>query len=104
MNRFWQIYIHMIFGTKDRRHILKGDVEKTIHQGLRECARENEIIPISTNSAWNHCHTLLSWNPAFSIDDIATKIKNQTASEVGMDPHELWQKGYAAFSVNPGRV
>ena len=104
MNRFWKIYIHIIFGTKNRRHFLKGDIEKQVHCSLREAARAWDIIPVATNSAWNHCHTLLSWNPELSVDEVAAELKNRTALAVGMDPQELWQKGYAAFSVNPGRV
>ncbi len=64
MKRYWQIYIHLVWGTKARSHILRGPVEMSVHKAIREEARAMELVPVCVNSAWNHTHVLLSWNPS----------------------------------------
>ncbi len=111
-NCYWELYVHFVWSTKGRSNILRGRLEIVAHQAIRDAARELEIVPICVNSAWNHTHSLLSWNPSVSITDAAEAMKdeaeerwNQLRSEEDLDAPELkWQPGWSAFSVSPKKV
>jgi REP element-mobilizing transposase RayT len=82
------------------------------HSAIRDTAREIGLVPICVNSAWNHTHSLLSWNPSVSIEEAAAAMQseseerwNQLRSNETLDEPELqWQEGWAAFSVSPTKV
>ncbi|WP_168210338.1 IS200/IS605 family transposase [Persicimonas caeni] len=109
---FWQIFIHLVWSTKNRKNILKGDLEKTAHRAIRDAARELGLVPICVNSAWNHTHSFFSWNPSVSVDDAAEKLKaaaveawNDARANLPYETAELeWQDGWSAFSVGPRQV
>ena len=113
MKRYWQIYIHLVWGTKARSHILRGPVEMSVHKAIREEARAMELVPVCVNSAWNHTHVLLSWNPTLSMDGVVERLKDAADASISanervpLQVRELkprWQEGYAGFSVSPGSV
>ena len=70
------------------------------------------MVPICVNSAWNHTHCLVSWNPSVSVEDALETFKDSSAStwESLRDegdisgPELVWQRGWSAFSVSPGKV
>ena len=112
MQRYWKMFIHLVWGTKDRSHIISGKAELLLHRQLRAEARELDLVPVCVNSAWNHTHLLLSWNPALSPDDVVDELKrsskaawNNHRDDADAELPELnWQDGYAGFTVSPGRV
>ncbi len=112
MHRFTKIYMHLIWATKDRQRVLRGALEKTAHEEIRAAARERGMVPVATNSAWNHTHALLSWNPACSVVDTVKTLKARSArawnrlleDDVAEGPKLEWQVGFSAFSVGPKAV
>ena len=113
MKRYWQIYMHLVWSTRNRSHTIRGPVEKIIHETIRTAARDLDLVPICINSAWNHTHNLISWNPSLSMDVVVHQLKqsvldviheNSTTCDGNGYPEILWDDGYAAFSVSPGAV
>jgi REP element-mobilizing transposase RayT len=112
MSQFWQVYLHLVWGTWKRRHTIKRPLETIAHQVLREVAREMGLVPIIVHSAWNHTHSLISWSPGCEIESTVAALKNASEERVEAFRREnapsapalRWQSGHAAFSVNPGSV
>ena len=107
MKRYWQIYLHLVWGTENRRHVIRGPLELRLHEALRAATRELELVPVCINSAWNHTHSLISWNPTHSVDSVVEHLKTASIEAIGdkdQTPAFRWQQGYAAFSVSPGQV
>ena len=110
--QYWKLFIHAVWCTKHRSSILRGDLETVAHQAIRDTARDIGIIPICVNSAWNHTHVLLSWNPSIAIEEGLQMLKDRAVLQWRNHPgskaenaHKLeWQPGWAAFSVSPGKV
>ncbi len=111
-HQFWQLYVHVVWSTKNRSNILRNQLELVVHDAIRDTVRELEMIPICVNSAWNHTHSLISWNPTVSVENGIEKIKNQSVEKWNQTRHDKglwepkleWQRGWAAFSVSPGKV
>jgi REP element-mobilizing transposase RayT len=102
------MYIHLVWGTKKRKHILRKPIEKIVHEAIRDMAEELGLVPIIVNSAWNHTHSLTSWSPGCLIEDAVREFKRESYERVEKmrDETELhipeleWQSGHAAFSVS----
>ncbi|QDG53837.1 hypothetical protein FIV42_24750 [Persicimonas caeni] len=112
MRRFWQIYVHIVWATKGRSHIIKGQLERPMHSAIRDKMRELSMVPVCVNSAWNHTHSLVSWNPSVSVDDAVEQFKDAAVEkwktlrqkrELDVPLLQL-QDGYSAFSVSPKHV
>ncbi len=112
MQRYWKMYIHLVWGTANRSHVISGKPEVVLHRTMRQKARELQLVPVCVNSAWNHTHLLLSWNPELSPDEVVDDLKNSSKTawenhrdKTGTEVPELdWQEGYAGFTVSPGQV
>ncbi|MFP4600240.1 MAG: IS200/IS605 family transposase [Persicimonas sp.] len=110
MPQFWQVFIHVVWGTKKRKHLLRSPIEKVVHHAIRDTARELGLVPIIVNSAWNHTHSLVSWSPGCLIEDAVREFKRESyervealRSQEGVRVPELeWQTGHSAFSVSRG--
>ena len=109
---FWQLYIHAVWCTKNRSNILHGRLEIVAHDAIRSAICDLGMVPICVNSAWNHTHCLVSWNPSVSVEDALQSFKDRAASkwatirsqEKHAVPKLIWQRGWGAFSVSPGKV
>ena len=111
MERYWQIYLHLVWGTQERSHLLRGSFQRHVHRAIRARCRQRQLVAVSVNSAWNHIHTLVSWNPELSPDQVVNDLKEHTVDvwEAARRGHSRvpplqWQEGYGGFSVYPGAV
>ena len=109
-HRYWQVYTHLVWCTENRSNILRGELEKAAHAAMREVVRELDMVPVCINSAWNHTHALISWNPSISIETAVEQMKEKAvnsweeAKQDGDEQALRWQQGWAAFSVSPKLV
>ena len=109
---YWQIYLHLVWSTENRKNSLRGHRQIVVHEAIRRDLRSLEMVPICVNSAWNHVHCLVSWNPKVAVDDAVESSKEAAvnASEKASYDDEFdatpvnWQEGWSAFSVSPGKV
>lgn len=112
MSSYWELYLHVVWGTKDRSHILRGDGEIAVHRAIRDTARELQLVPICVNSAWNHTHSLLSWNLDSCVRDVVDTLKTSAidawdevrSKSQGDMPALEWQNGFSAFTLSRGQV
>ena len=102
------IYLHFIWHTKDRRPVLRGELERFVHRRIREIAVEQRLGLLAINSAWNHVHALVRWNATSSIRGAVQRWKGLTSREwrprTTRDDGLSWQRGYGAFSIHREQV
>ncbi|QDG52388.1 hypothetical protein FIV42_17060 [Persicimonas caeni] len=111
MQSYWELYVHLVWGTKGRSHILRGDGEVAIHRAIRDTAKENGMVPICVNSAWNHTHSLFGWNLESCVQDVVDAFKQRSleaweevrAKNDSMPTLE-WQAGFSAFTISRGQI
>ena len=76
---FTKIWIHTIFGTKDRLPLLKDDFSSHVYEHisdqLEELGCETRII----NGTVDHIHILFSLNPDKTVSQIVKSIKGESS-------------------------
>ena len=104
------VFIHFNWQTKNRKKILKGRLERFVHQYIRTKADEFGLHMKAVNSAWDHSHVLVGWNSECSIREVTQQFKGGSSyrwNNVIREPNERkleWQSGYGAFSIRTREV
>ncbi|MGZ4833731.1 MAG: IS200/IS605 family transposase [Terriglobales bacterium] len=94
-------YIHLIFGTKDRRPRIKPAFEPKLYAYLRGIAREYLIDVLEIGGGEEHVHMLLNLPPKVSLATAVRVLKANSSKWMNENGHLFaWQQGYAALSVS----
>jgi len=104
-----KIWIHLIFGTKDRFPIIDSSLEPKLFDHiahLLETDFESKVKII--NGTPDHVHILFLQSHNYSVAEIVKNIKGNSSHWVNQN--ELikgrfsWQTGYGAFSVSESMI
>ena len=105
---FCQIYVHIIFSTKDRWKWLSADIRPRVYAYLATLARNMGCPYIVVGGTDNHIHIVLDTGKANKPVDILARVKKESSKFVktlGLKyRHFYWQNGYGMFSVSPASV
>ena len=104
-----QIYLHLIFSTKDRHPFLTDISFRTrVHQYLVATCTNLHCPPITAGGVADHVHILCHLGRTITVADLVRELKRESSKWIktelpgGGDFH--WQLGYGAFSVSPSHV
>jgi len=103
-----QLYIHLIFSTKDRIKVIDESIEKQLWKLLGGTLNSSGSQIIKVGGHMDHVHILFDLHRTATVADTVEIIK--TTSSKWMKIQHLkyesfyWQDGYAAFSVSPKNV
>jgi REP element-mobilizing transposase RayT len=101
---FTKIWIHAIWGTKERCDLIIPAIEKKIYDYMSiqfiECGCPVRII----NGMPDHVHCLFLLNPKKALSDIIKQVKGSTSSwinDINLTKDKFsWQTGYGAYSAS----
>lgn len=103
-----QIWIHAIWSTKNRKHLIHGNVEYKMFQFITEQLREQKCPVRIVNGMPDHIHCLFLLNPQKSITDVIKQIKGSSSHFINQNnlisDKFAWQSGFATFSVSKSGV
>ncbi|MDO8550131.1 MAG: IS200/IS605 family transposase [Ignavibacteria bacterium] len=104
-----KIWIHGIFGTKDRTSLIKNTFEAQLHSHIKEkLERELDCKVRIINGTEDHVHILFLLSPNFTMKDIFHNVKGESSHWVNQSDFIkykfAWQTGYGAFSVSESMV
>ena len=104
-----QIYVHLIFSTKDRQRFLIDDaLRENTHAYLAGICRNQDSPALIIGGADDHVHALCRLGKQTLIADLVREMKRDSSSWIKTQREDLrdfyWQTGYGAFSVSPGHV
>ena len=103
-----KLYIHLIFGTKNRRPIIKEDFEKRLWAYLAGTLKKYDSKAIIINGTADHIHVLFVLSKNIALSKLVEEIKKQSSKwikEFDKSSQDFaWQIGYAAFSVSSSKV
>lgn len=86
------IKYHIVWITKNRRDILKGDIALVVEESLKYIAREKEWDIIALSVMPGHVDLILSAQPKYAPSDIVKALKGYSARRLLMANPELGQK------------
>ncbi len=104
-----KIWIHLIFGTKNRFPMINASFEKQLYSHIKNLLEKDfkskvEII----NGTADHIHILLLQNQNHSIAELTKNIKGNSSHWINQNNFIkgkfAWQTGYGAFSVSESMV
>ena len=104
-----QIYVHIIFSTKERSPFLKDRLfRESVHSYLAGSCNGLECPALIVGGVADHVHLLCRLGKQMEISNLIRDIKRQSSvwiKEQCPDLHLFhWQKGYGAFSISPSHV
>jgi putative transposase len=104
-----QIYLHIVFSTKQRHPYFVDDVIRTtMHEFLGGTCNTLECPVIKVGGATDHVHVLCHLGRTIGVSTLIQELKRVSSIWVKEKYPTLdefhWQKGYGAFSVSPSHV
>jgi len=102
------VYIHLIFSTKDRHPFLTDHVRPSLHSYFGQVGKTLECPIILANSVEDHVHILHRLSRTFPISKAVEEFKKSTSKWLKTQSPDLakfsWQSGYGAFSVSESNL
>ncbi|MEO8514801.1 MAG: IS200/IS605 family transposase [Ignavibacteria bacterium] len=101
-------YLHIVFSTKHREHLIKPPYEEELHAYLGGICKELECHPIKVGGYTDHVHILCMLSKKIALMKLLEEVKSHSSKWMKIKDVSLnnfyWQDGYGAFSVNPAQV
>ena len=107
----YDIKYHVVWITKYRRSILRGEVAKRLRELVRQTCLTMDVYIISGHVAPDHIHLLVSVPPSISVSELMKRIKGRSSRRLLEEFGELsrqfwgrhlWARGY--FVASSGHV
>ncbi len=103
-----KIWIHLVFATKYREHLLPKELGNTIHEHIKSNCKKKEIYLQAINGLTDHVHILISLGKDQSIAQVVQLIKGESSFWINQKrilPNKFsWQDDYFAVSVSESQV
>lgn len=104
-----QIYLHLIFSTKNRAPFLKErELRERAQAYLAGICRNHDSPSIIVGGVEDHVHILCRMSKNIAPKDLIREVKSDSSAWIKVQQTSLanfyWQGGYGAFSVSPGHV
>lgn len=104
-----RVYIHMVFCTKNRIHLLNSsDLRKEVFQHIKQNAVEKDIWLDCVNGWRDHAHCLISLGREQSISKVAQLIKGESSFWINQnkmtDFKFTWQDDYWVVGVSESHI
>ena len=102
------IYIHLIFSTKDRFPFLTDEIRPALHSYFGQVGKTLECPIILVNSVEDHVHILHRLSRTVTIAKAVEEFKKSTSKWLKSQSPDLanfsWQGGYGAFSLSESQL
>ena len=74
--------VHLVWITKYRYKVLKGDIGVRIRELIRQYCCENDIYILKGVVNKDHVHLYVSYPPQKSVSDMVKRIKGMTSRKI----------------------
>lgn len=99
---------HLVWVTKYRYHVLKGDVQTRCREFIIQICDAEDVKILKGVVSKDHVHMLIEYPPAKSISDLVKRLKGRTSRRLQEEFPQLrkqywgrhfWAIGYGAWST-----
>ncbi|MBI4725779.1 IS200/IS605 family transposase [candidate division TA06 bacterium] len=105
---YHKIWIHLIWGTKERFPVLTSDLLPQVLQHIRARAEQEGYLLDAINGTADHIHCLIEIGLTHNVSTIANLLKGESSHWINAGKltgsHFAWQEGYGAFSVSASQL
>lgn len=102
-----QIYLHLVFSTKDRQPLIGTEVQPRLHAYLAGTLNAIHCPAIQVGGMPDHVHLLFRLSRTVTVADVVKASKVESSKwmkENTSQPQFAWQAGYGVFSVSASQV
>lgn len=105
-NTYYELYIHLVWCTKNREPLIKEKMEETLYSVIEEKSRKFKAHVIAKGNTMDHIHLLLSIHPETAIAVLVKEIKGATSYFVNHNTlgNLYWQDGYGVLTVSKSSI
>jgi REP element-mobilizing transposase RayT len=101
-------YLHIVFSTKNREHVLTPAVQLDLHSYMATILKEKNCPAIQIGGTNDHVHMLFVLDKSVTLSDMVRETKANSSRWLKTQSpdlqHFLWQGGFGAFSVSQSDV
>ena len=103
-----RLSVHIVWVTKYRYHVLKGEIQKRCRELLIQICDAEDIRILKGSVSKDHVHMLIEYPPSQSVSEIVRRLKGRTSRRLQQEYPELqkrywgkhfWAIGYGAWST-----
>ena len=100
------LYAHVIFSTKNRRPLVRKQIQENLWAYMGGIARKNGVRALKVGGMADHAHMLLLLPSMIPIGEAVREIKAGSSLWLHERHDRLfsWQEGFGAFSVSASHV
>ena len=107
----YDIKYHIVFITKYRKKILRGELANRVRELIREICKSNEVEIIKGHVSSDHVHLFVSVPPHISVSKLMQYIKGKSSRKIMSEfktvskmywGRHFWARGY--FVVSSGNI
>jgi len=104
-----QIYLHLVFSTKDRRPFLKDPaLREKMHAYLMGICKKQDCPWLAVGGVEDHVHIACRLSKTMTVSALIKELKQSSSVWVKSEFKGMaafhWQNGYGAFSVSPSHL
>ena len=100
-----KIYVHLIFSTKNRQHIIDETINTQLYDYLGGICKGLECNPVRVGGHTDHVHILCLLSRKIAPMQLLEEVKKRSSKWIKTQGERYtafyWQDGYGIFSVNP---
>ena len=102
------ILVHVIFSTKERRHLIKTEVQPSLYAYMAGTMKNLDSPCLEIGGISNHVHVLAALSKKAALSDVVGELKKSSSKWIKTKgpaySHFAWQEGYGAFSIGQSQV
>ena len=104
-----EIYVHIVFSTKNRQPFLTDPVFRNrLHGYLKGICDNQGSSSLRIGGVEDHVHILCRLGKTLDVSTLIRELKRESSKWIKAENPGLgdyyWQQGYGAFSVSPSHV
>ena len=102
------ILVHVIFSTKERRHLIKTEIQPSLYAYMAGTLQNLDSPCMAMGGTSNHVHLLTALSKKAALSDVVGELKKSSSKWMKTKglayAHFAWQEGYGAFSIGQSQV
>ena len=102
------ILVHAIFSTKERRHLIKAEVQPSLYAYMAGTMKNLDSPCLEIGGTANHVHVLAALSKKAALSDVIGELKKSSSKWIKTQgpayAHFAWQEGYGAFSIGRSQM
>jgi putative transposase len=107
----FEIHLHLVWTTKYRKPVMRGDVGVRVREVIRQVCRAEEVDILKGHVSKDHVHLFVSIPPQVTISRLVQRVKGKSSHALLAEfshlrkafwGRHLWARGY--FCCSSGNV